>query len=268
MRPELFRIFDVPFHSYRVMLAVAFLACTLLAVRESARRGEGFVIPPATGVWALLGALLGAKAWWAVQYTAPRQWWRALLLWEGGLVFYGGLLGGTLAVALYLRREKIPLLPAADVMAPYLALGEAITRVGCFLNGCCWGAPSTLPWALRFPRGCAVHLAQVQEGAIPADAQQTVPVHPTQLYMTLGLLAAFVVLKGVLKRKTRPGTVVLAYLLLYGAVRFTVEAFRADSARPLLHMTVSQIVSLGLAAGALALFAARALRRRTPSHQP
>jgi phosphatidylglycerol:prolipoprotein diacylglycerol transferase len=268
MRPELFSIFGVPFHAYRTLLALAFLICTLLAVRESQKRNEGFILPPQAGAWGLLGALLGAKIFWALQYAPPSQWWRAMLLWEGGLVFYGGLIGGVVVLYAYFRRQRIPFMPAADIMAPYLALGEAITRVGCFLNGCCWGAATHVPWAVSFPPGCAAYAAHIEEGRINPGDPHTLPVHPTQLYMVGGLALAFVLLKLVLSRKTFPGQVVAAYLFLYGVVRFTVEVFRGDSGRPLLHMTLSQLISLALVVAALAILALRLTRRVTPPPPP
>ncbi|MDX9973971.1 MAG: prolipoprotein diacylglyceryl transferase [FCB group bacterium] len=251
MRPELFNILGVPFHAYRTLLALAFLVCTLLAVRESQRRDEGFVLPPQAGAWGLIGALLGAKLFWALQYAPMREWWRALLLWEGGLVFYGGLIGGVLVLWLYLRRLHIPFLPAGDIMAPYLALGEAITRVGCFLNGCCWGAVSGLPWTVSFPPGCAAYSAHVEEGLIQPGDPHTLPVHPTQLYMVGGLLIAFLLLKALLARKSFRGHVMIGYLFLYGVARFTVEVFRGDSGKPVLGMTVSQLISFGLVVAAI-----------------
>jgi len=244
----------VPFHAYRTLLAVSFLVCTLLAARESRRRNEGFLIPPQAGAWGLLGALLGAKIFWAIQYTAPRHWWRAIFLWEGGLVFYGGLVGGLIVVWAYFRRHRIPPLPAADILAPYVALGEAITRVGCFLNGCCWGAVTGLPWAVSFPAGCAAYGSHLETGLVPPGATHTLPVHPTQLYMVAGLLGAFGLLKWLLARKRFAGEVALGYLFLYGVVRFTVEIFRGDSGRPVADMTVSQLISLGLALAAAALW--------------
>lgn len=260
MRPELFNLFGVPFHAYRTMLALSVLVCTLLAVRESRRRNLGFILPPQTGVWALAGALVGAKLFWAVQNAPASDWWRALLLWEGGLVFYGGLLGGVLASWVYFRRVGIPFLPAADTMAPYVALGEAFTRIGCFLNGCCWGAVTSKPWGVRFPSGCAAFEHAAASGLLSADGSRTVPLHPTQLYMVLGLLVVFVLVKAVLARQRVHGRALAAYLAAYAVWRGTVEVFRDDTPRYACGMTPAQVISLVLLVAA-ALLTARPARR-------
>jgi phosphatidylglycerol:prolipoprotein diacylglycerol transferase len=244
MHPELIRIFGYPLHAYPTMLAVAFVAGTLLAVREADRRG--LVLPPELGIWAFLGALVGAKAFYILQYGEVAQLWRALLIWQGGLVYYGGFIGGLSAAYAYARICRLPILRTADVAAPYLALGQAITRVGCFLNGCCYGVPTNVPWAVTFPPHSHAHERQVAEGVLEAGAAHTLPVHPTQLYMVFGLLATAVVLKLALDRRRFAGQNVLHYAFLYGVLRFVVEWLRGDSARSVMGMTVSQAISLAL----------------------
>jgi phosphatidylglycerol---prolipoprotein diacylglyceryl transferase len=250
MRPELINLNGFVIHGYPAMLALAFLVCTLMASRESQRQSPPFYIPPRAGVWGFFGALIGAKAFWILQYASWRDLWRTFFIWESGLVFYGGLIGGAVAAAIYLRVLRIPIVPAFDVAAPYVALGEAITRIGCFLNGCCWGVVSAAPWALRFPRGSFAHQQHVDDGLLERTAEHSLAVHPTQLYMVLGLALAFVAMKSALGR-ARPGVTALLYFVLYGTVRFTVEIFRGDSPRGLLFMTLSQLISLLLVAGGL-----------------
>lgn len=264
MYPVLFPSSKIYFSSYVVMLCIAFLTCVFLGVRESRLRNEGFGFVPQTGLSIFIGALLGAKIYHYFQYpeTHPDGLWRALIIWESGLVYYGGLIGGSIAAAIDLSIRRIPLIKAADVMVPFLALGEAITRIGCFLNGCCWGRTTTMPWGVRFPkRGWAyVHMKDV--GLLDKTAITTPPLHPTQLYMTLGLMAVFVVSMIALRRKRFDGYVCLVYCLLYGLLRFVVECYRGDSVRSVFDMTVSQTISLGLVAFAVAMFAALRVRRR------
>ena len=248
MRPELFQIFGVTFYAYRTLLAVAFVVCTLLAVRESKRRGDTPPLTPTLGIWALLGALLGARIFHTLQYGRPQDWWRALILWDGGLVFYGGLIGGVAAVAVCLRVQGVPFLRAADVMAPYVALGEAITRAGCFLNGCCFGVSCSYPWAVQFPPGSVAYQAHLDRHWITQSDAYSLAIHPTQLYMAGGLLAGFALLKWRLGRKSWDGSVVCDYLLSYGILRFLVEILRGDSARSIAGMTVSQSISVVLVA--------------------
>jgi len=246
MHPTLLELLGYKFHAWPAMLSIAFLTCTLLTVRDLRRHDPPIDASAQGGLWGFLGALFGAKVYWILQYSEPKYLWHAFYVWEGGLVFYGGLIGGFIALSIYLRVQKLPYLAVIDTAGPYLALGEAITRIGCFLNGCCWGKPTSVPWAVCFPRGSHPYNQQVELHQIDVSATASLPVHPTQLYMTLGLLVVALALKRHLHREHRAGTGALLYGVLYGVLRFAVESFRADSARPVLGMTVSQAVSAGL----------------------
>lgn len=263
MKPELFEFLGMPIYSYRLLLAVAFVLCTLLAVRASERRSGGVRLVPLMGIWALGGALLGARTFYVLQYRSPAEYWTAMVVWEGGLVFYGGLLGGAAAVAIHWRLRGTPFLKGADVVAPYLALGEAITRIGCFLNGCCHGALTHVPWGMRFPPGSVAYQAQLDSGLITTADLRAHACHPTQLYMALGLLLVFGLLHPLRLRQLQAGFTVCGYLLLYGILRFLVEFLRGDSARSVFGMTVSQVISLALIIGAGSLLASRYFRVST-----
>ncbi len=255
MRPVLVSLGFLQFHSYTVMLATAYLMGVLLSVRENCKRADPYPVTPVGGVWVYFGALIGARLYYIIQYEGWREAYRAVLFWEGGLVFYGGLFGGFLAAVLYLRVKRVPILPMADIVMPYVPLSHAIARIGCFLNGCCWGLPTTLPWGVRFPKSLwGAYGQQMEQGLIDAGAAYSLPVHPTQLYCSLGLLVIFFIMRWFYKRKRHDGSVALLYPLLYGALRFVVEIFRGDSARPLWGMTVSQMVALLLILGAAAGF--------------
>lgn len=253
MRPILFEIYGVPFFAYRSLLAVAFVVCTLLTVRASRTRPGGLEVSPMLGIWAMFGSLVGAHGFFIVQYGNIRDVWRALFVWEGGLVFYGGLFGGLLATALYLKIRNVPFLNAADSAGPYLAIGEAIARIGCLLNGCCWGAVCNLPWAVTFPADSPAFAQHVTDHALPHTASRSLPVHPTQIYMVIGLLIITAVLHRALFRERPAGLVFFGYVFLYGVLRFLVELVRGDSARSVLGLTVSGAISaafvaLGIAA--------------------
>ena len=255
MRPTLLEIGGLQFHAYPTMLAIAFLVCTLGIVRDLQHRATPISLDPIAGVWALFGAMIGARAYCILQYGEIRDVWRAIFFWERGLVFYGGLIGGVLAVYVYLRWKRVPAIPVADAAAPYLTLGEAITRIGCFLNGCCWGGVTHLPWGVHFPAGSLPYNQQLDDRIIQPTALTSAAVHPTQLYMTAGLLIIFVLLKVLARRTTLPGLSVAAYGIGYGILRFLVEGLRGDSARSVLGMTVSQVISLGFVlAGLIAVF--------------
>jgi phosphatidylglycerol:prolipoprotein diacylglycerol transferase len=273
MRPTLldFNLFGIPFdfHAYVVMISIAFLVCTLMAVRENYRQPNPYPITPIVGIWIFLGAFVGARAYWIAQYGAayeaahgdPVHWYHAFYIWQSGLVFYGGLLGGLVAAIAYLLYCRVPLLPMGDIAMPWVPLGIAITRLGCFLNGCCWGTPTDVPWAVAFPRGCPAYDHHVEVGLVPGSASHSLPVHPTQLYNLFGQLAVFLILLWMYRRFRAGGTdrhvglVLFTFPLLYGMVRFTTEIFRGDSGRPILDLTVSQVVSLLMIAVALVGYA-------------
>jgi phosphatidylglycerol:prolipoprotein diacylglycerol transferase len=266
MKPLLLEIGGLRFHAYMFMMSVAFLSCTLLASREGARMKPSVFVPPQGGIYALLGALFGAKVFAILQFANVRDLWRAFFLWERGLVFYGGLIGAIVATIIYLRLTKTFDWRIADAVAPYVALGEAIGRIGCFLNGCCWGKVCSVPWGVRFPVRSHAYLNHVDEGLILKSAESSLPVYPTQLYMTLGLVVVCLLLRMSLRRSPPTMGVAIQYLGLYGIVRFTVEFFRGDSARSVFGMTVSQAISLALIIGSCVAYAA--LKNRYAKRAP
>lgn len=257
MHRLLLEIGQLKFHAYPTALSLAFLVCTLLAEREGRRLAKPVTVPPQAAVWALLGALIGAKMFWILQYDDPRELWRAFLLFfgGGGLVYYGGLIGGIASAVAYLLVTKRFDWRIADVAAPYLALGQAITRIGCFLNGCCWGKICGLPWAVQFPRNTHAFDKHVADGILERSAEASLPVHPTQLYTALGLVAACLIMLYTLKRSPFTFAIALQYFFLYGVVRFAVEHFRGDSAESVFGMTVSQTISLALILGSATAYA-------------
>lgn len=255
MYPTLFSIGIFDFHTYTVAMAIAFLVGVLLPVRENYKRAEPYPATPIGGLWVFFGGLLGARVYWILQYEEGWEkithLYHALFVWQGGLVFYGGVIGGLIGGFIYLRAKRIPFVPVADITLPYVPLAHAIARVGCFLNGCCWGAPTTMPWGIAYPkRSWGAYAQQLDQHLIAQGAQRSMPVHPTQLYSIVGLLLIFAAMRYAYKRQKHPGAVALLYPLLYGAMRFVVECFRGDYARPLLGMTASQVIALAMFLGA------------------
>lgn len=254
MHPTLLSIGPFDFHAYTVALALAFLVGVLGAVRENYKREHPFPVTPAGGVWIFFGALLGAKIYWYLQYGLTwtddegngYEWYRVFFIWEGGMVYYGGLIGGFLGAVAYVRYMKVPILPMGDIGMPFLPLGHSIARLGCFLNGCCWGSVTEGATGVIFPRRSLAFNQQVDDGLITRSASEPLPVHPTQLYESLGLFVVFLIMRYAYKHKKHDGSVMFLYPLLYGILRFSVEAFRGDSARPLFGMTASQVIGLGL----------------------
>ncbi len=234
MFPKLFTIpaFDLfgrnlgPFslHMYGVLLVAALLAALWLAGRLARREGLDAQKVQDLGIASIIAGLVGAKLLLVIvdfdQYrTSPRALLDVL---QSGGVFYGGLLGALPIAWWYIRKHGLPLFPTLDVMAPAVALGQSIGRLGCFAAGCCFGAPSTAPWSVIFHNEDAHALVGVPLG---------VPLHPSQLYESLGTLVLLFILLAVLKKRKFPGQVAAMYLILYAMLRFSLEFFRGDVAR-------------------------------------
>ncbi len=244
MRPVLFSLFGLPVHSYGLMLAIAFLVGIFGLSRLAGRRlgiAADTVIDLAT--WILIGAVAGARiAYVITDYQLyAHSWWDIFKLSSGGLAFHGGLIGGFLAGLLFLRAKKIYPWSLADLMAPFIALGYAIVRVGCLLNGCCYGKPTHLPWALP----CAFGDPTLR--------------HPTQLYSLLGSLILFLILWRQRDQRRFPGFLFLLYVGLYSLLRFVVEFFRVGP-QVLPWLSLAQSVCLLMAGIAFGLL--WALNRR------
>ncbi|TVR88727.1 MAG: prolipoprotein diacylglyceryl transferase [Spirochaetaceae bacterium] len=179
---------------------------------KTAESGPAFGRPDirAAAALAVLGLLVGARALYIALYWEPFavRPERIVRFWEGGLVFHGGLAGALAAVILYTRVRRIAVLQLLDMALPFVAVGYAIGRVGCFLNGCCGGIPSRLPWAVSFPGPWAI------------------PRHPTQLYSSLIAMLMFPVLLSVYRRSRRIGTSTAAFLIGAGVYRFLLEFVR------------------------------------------
>ncbi len=257
MYPTLLELGDIRFHAYTVMMTLAFLVGTLGPNWLNNRRANPYPVSPAGGIWIFFAGMAGAKLYWVLQYGDASHWRYLQFLISGGLVFFGGLIGGILGGIAYLKYVKAPVVPVADMVAPFMALAHALGRIGCFLNGCCWGAlmRGHFPWGVSYPRSThGPYRAQIREGLISASETHSLPVHPTQLYETFGLMVMFVLLLIIYKRHKRTGVVALSYLLMYGALRFVTEAFRGESGRPVGDLTVSQMVGLGMFVGSALLF--------------
>ncbi len=262
MYPDLIGIGPLTLHAYGTMLALSFLFGVLLARRRA----------PAFGVKAadvmdlfqiiVISAIIGARILFVVFHLDAYEgrWWHMFYLWEGGLTLYGGILLCFLSAALFLRRREIPFLRMTDVMAPSLGLGILLTRIGCFLNGCCYGLPTDHSLGLCFPEGSEAANRALELAGHGLAGGDCVPIHPAQLYSALGGLAMLIIL--LLLERLRPyeGFTFANFLFLYGVHRFSVDQFRYyEEVMTVGGFSVNQWLSIGflLAAGLLHLFLAR-----------
>jgi len=257
MFPELLTIGPLTIHTYGLMVALGILAGAGLAeyLHRSSGGEPGRVIDMALIV--VVGGLLGARLLFVLinfkyYISNPMD---IFMLWKGGLVFYGGLLGGILTLLGCIRFYRLPLWPMLDIGAVAIALGHGMGRLGCFSAGCCYGGLTDLPWAVTFtdPRCLAVDVLNQ-------------PVHPTQLYSFFFLLTLTGFLVWLHPRKKFPGQGAAAYLILYGLFRFGVEFLRSDprGTFSLMNTTLatSQWISLVAVAAGIGIYFV--LSRRLP----
>ncbi|MBI5415388.1 MAG: prolipoprotein diacylglyceryl transferase [Candidatus Omnitrophica bacterium] len=209
MHPVICQFGPVTVYSYGLMLAVAALVCGFLAAREARPTGIPSEVIYDLVFWLVISGVVGARLFFIFLNFSfflenPVE---IVMIQKGGLAWHGGLVAAGLTGIWFVRKKKLPLTRMLDLTAPYIALGEAIGRIGCFLNGCCYGRET--PWGVYFP----VHHARL---------------HPTQLYSFAGLLVLFFVLKWYRRISSVPGDVFAAYLFGAAMLRFVVEFFRAD----------------------------------------
>lgn len=191
-----------------------------------------------------------------------RDCWAWARFWAGGLTFYGGLAGASLAAVFNLRRDRFPFWKAADMAGMAIPLGLAFGRLGCLLGGCCFGSPSEGPLGLRFPSGSPASAAQARAHLLPTEFMGSLPVHPTQIYESLGsLVLGGALLMWVHERKRYDGQLFVLFLAGYAILRFTLEFFRADDRGGFGGLSTSQW--LGLGALGLAFVLDRARRAKT-----
>ncbi|MEE2614797.1 MAG: prolipoprotein diacylglyceryl transferase [Verrucomicrobiota bacterium] len=224
-----FKIGVLEIHWYGILVACGFLVGLWTASRRSVFDGLDGKVVSDLGVWIIIGALVGARALYVVtewgEYSdKPFSEWVNFR--SGGLVFYGGFIGGAIAVILYIVIQgRQPLWKIADALAPSIPLGHALGRLGCLMTGCCFGTACDLPWAIQFP---ANSLAFDALGQAPADAAHSVSVHPSQVYSALLNFALYGGLAWVYRRKQFDGQLFALYLIVYSINRFIVEFFRGD----------------------------------------
>ena len=258
MYPVIVKIGSFELHSYGVMLALAFATGILLAVKRGKRYGFTFNQIYDVSMIIVVSAIVGSRIGYVIFHLDEfrGRWWDMInpiqstgQIGLSGLVILGGVIASLISVFLYYRWKKLSVAKIADVVAPCFALGIAIGRIGCFLNGCCFGKECHLPWAMRFPEGSIAHYIY-----------GNTPIHPTQLYEILYCLLIFAALLLVEKRSRFNGFLFALFMVLYGTFRFINEFFRYyegyESGMNLIYLgyfniTFSQIVSFMMIVSAI-----------------
>jgi phosphatidylglycerol:prolipoprotein diacylglycerol transferase len=224
MYPHILHIYGpVWINSYGLMIAVGFLLCALLAYRHPWRKAH-ISADTYMGVLCIgvLSAVVGGRLLFAILHppTTYQQLTELFYPWVEGFSLFGAIIGIILGITCFLKRNRIPILPSFDMIALYAPLLQSISKVGCFLAGCCYGAPvsPSFPLAVTFTNSLS-------------HAPRNIPLHPTQLYSSIASLLIFLLLLAI-SRKVRnaPGATTLIYLLLASLSRFIVDFWRGDRA--------------------------------------
>ena len=259
MDPIAFEIGRLPIHWYGIFLASGFL----LGMWTATLRGQRDGLDPESlsnlMVWILLGAMIGAKLLYVIDEWDGKQSLSNLLLQRAGLVFQGALIGGVGAIYLYQRKHKLPLWRTLDAVAPSIALGYCLGRLGCFMTGCCHGKTCGVDYAHSitgkiFHSGQVVWVDSSPWLALVYEAKgklSGLPLYPTQLYESLSGLLLYLSLAWLHKRKHFDGQVFALYLIVYSLFRFLIEFCRGDRLVRVFNeqITQGQIISFVMVAG-------------------
>ncbi|MFW2331408.1 MAG: prolipoprotein diacylglyceryl transferase [Nitrospinota bacterium] len=237
MYPEVFSLGFLTIHSYGVALGCAFVVMLSVNIYLGRRLNIDPELIKDTALWIVVGALIGSRLFYVFldldHFMAnPIDIFK---VWAGGLVFYGGFVGGFLALSimLYIHRSKVDFWDYLDTIAPAMSLGHMVGRLGCFMAGCCYGKPTDTIFGVTFldPK---------------SFAPLNIPIHPTQLYDSFNELAIFTILILLWRNRKFKGQIALTYMILYPIGRSIVEIFRGDAIRGVwLNSTLSfsQIIS-------------------------
>ena len=250
-------LFEVPgtklkIYGFGLMLTIALIgSMNLAAWRAKREKLDGEQVYD-LAIWVLLGGLLGARLFFVVEYwNTFKHWTEIFEVWNGGIVLYGSVIGGTVVFFLYKRLRPFPTRPMIDAIAPGLALGIGLGRIGCFLNGCCYGDVCNLPWAMRFPKPTAPWRNHVEHGLISFDSLHSLPVHPTQLYSAIDGFLLVILLSAYYPLRKRDGEVMALMMVTYPVTRFLIEQLRNDEAGFVGGLTISQAISIALFLGGI-----------------
>ncbi|MDD5449589.1 MAG: prolipoprotein diacylglyceryl transferase [Candidatus Omnitrophica bacterium] len=233
MHPIIGRLGPVTIYSYGLLVALGFILGTLLA----SGRAHKFDIPADKignlSLIMLISGIIGARLFYIFlnlkdYILNPAE---IFMITHGGLVFYGGAIFAFVAAVIYVKLSRLSVLNTGDLLAPYIALGHSIGRIGCLLNGCCFGRPTSGP------------------GIIFGDGVIRIP---TQIYSSLLLLCLFLILRYLSDSREFKGQVFFLYLILYSAGRVFIETLRGDNSPVILQLTFSQLISMAIFAAGIA----------------
>jgi len=243
MYPILFQLGRFTIYAYGFFIALGFIVGLVLATLKVRKEGIPFGTIVDLFFYTILSAFLGARILFVlINFNDYRHHpMQIFKIWEGGLVFYGGLLLAVIVALWYMRWHRLPIWKIADLISPLIALGLSFGRIGCFFAGCCYGQETSLPWGVTFTDPNSL-------------ARLNVSLHPTQLYDAVNGLALFFFLNWLEKRKTFDGQIFWLFLLLYAITRFFIEILRGDPRGFLFGDFLSTSQAIGLLLAFFSLF--------------
>lgn len=251
MISTLFTIGPFTLHSYGLCMAVGIICAYMLLCKLAKLRGISENDVSNAVMVSVLAGIAGARAFyvaehWTVQYAADPV--SSFKVWEGGLMYYGGLIVGALALVAWCRVKRMPLAVVIDCFAVVLPIGQAFGRIGCFLNGCCYGRVCDSFLAVRYPVNSIPFVEQVNAGLLERGASASLPVLPSQLFETAGCFVISAVLYALARGKNppKPGRVAAWYFVAYAALRSCIEFARADERMHVGPLTIAQAISAAL----------------------
>ena len=258
---------SIPIYAYGFMLMVGFLVVIFVARIKAKAEGINPEDISNLGIYTIFAGILGGRTFYVIQNfdSYKHNILDVFKIYEGGLVFYGGLMASIAAIIVYSKNNKLSILKTIDIVAYAFPLGVVFGRIGCFLNGCCWGdvCSPDLPWAVTFPKsvdanslinGSPAFLHHLGLGLVSVSDSRSLPIHPTQIYSALGNLSIFFVINALFKHRRRDGEITLLFCALYSVMRFVVEIFRDDNPPLFDGLTISQNASILVFTAAVTLF--------------
>jgi phosphatidylglycerol:prolipoprotein diacylglycerol transferase len=251
MYPILFRLGGLTIYAYGFFVALGFVAGVVLANLKARKEGIPFDRVVDLFFYSVLSAILGSRILFVLLHLSayrenPLEVFR---IWEGGLVFYGGLILAIGVSLAYMKWHRLPIWKWADLFSPSIALGLFFGRMGCFFAGCCYGKETSLFWGVTFTNPNSL-------------ARLNVPLHPTQLYEAGSSLAIFFFLNWMGRKKAFDGQIFWFFLFLYSAARFLIEVLRDDPRGFIFGDLLSTSQGFGILLAMISIFMLFYLKRK------
>jgi phosphatidylglycerol:prolipoprotein diacylglycerol transferase len=238
----------MPIYSYGTMVALGFFIAFMLILRRAKDLQISADFISDLFLVILISSIVGARLLYVLVNGAYflRNPLEIIMVHHGGLILYGGVISAVAASYFFITKRGYAFYAIGDLFIPYLALGQAFGRMGCYLNGCCFGTVTDSACGVVFPLNSLPYQDHVEKGIIRLDSHFSLPVHPVQLYSALLDVIIFMVLLSVDRKKKLRGQTFWLYFILYPVKRFLMELLRDDTAAVFMSLTLYQVISAGL----------------------